>query len=59
MSLSTNRSLRVPEESAIQPPFFGPKLMQEHSIDIEELIRSLDRQTVFMDNFRLSPVKGE
>jgi 5-methyltetrahydrofolate--homocysteine methyltransferase len=51
--LSSERSAAVPEEPALEPPFWGTKLLDEQQIPLEEVIAYLDRQALFAGQWQL------
>ncbi len=48
-----SRSAVVPEESALQPPFWGSQVLQEHEIDLAEVMAYLDRNALFAGQWQL------
>ncbi|MEB3263910.1 MAG: methionine synthase [Synechococcus sp.] len=48
-----HRSEAVPEEPAIQPPFWGGHVLTEHDISLEEVFGYLDRQALFAGQWQL------
>jgi 5-methyltetrahydrofolate--homocysteine methyltransferase len=50
---STDRSEVVPEESALEPPFWGPRILEESAIPLEEVFAYLDRQALFAGQWQM------
>jgi 5-methyltetrahydrofolate--homocysteine methyltransferase len=48
-----SRSAVVPEEPALQPPFWGSRVLQEHEIDLAEVMAYLDRNALFAGQWQL------
>jgi 5-methyltetrahydrofolate--homocysteine methyltransferase len=48
-----HRSEAVPQEEAIQPPFWGSRVLSEKDIDLEEVFAYLDRQALFAGQWQL------
>jgi 5-methyltetrahydrofolate--homocysteine methyltransferase len=48
-----SRSAVVPEEPALQPPFWGSQVLQEHEIDLAEVMAYLDRNALFAGQWQL------
>jgi len=47
------RSAAVPEEPALDPPFWGSEVLTEEQIDLEEVFAYLDRQALFAGQWQL------
>jgi len=56
---STDRSLAVPAEPAVQPPFWGARLLCSHDIPLEEVAGYLDRQALFVGQWQLRRGKDQ
>ena len=50
---STQRSEAVPEEPALQPPFWGSAVLLEHQIDLQAVMGYLDRNALFAGQWQL------
>ena len=50
---SDHRSETVPEEPALQPPFWGTEVLREESIDLDEVFAYLDRNALFAGQWQL------
>jgi 5-methyltetrahydrofolate--homocysteine methyltransferase len=48
-----SRSAVVPEEPALQPPFWGSQVLQENEIDLAEVMAYLDRNALFAGQWQL------
>jgi 5-methyltetrahydrofolate--homocysteine methyltransferase len=48
-----SRSAAVPEEPAIQPPFWGSRVIREEEIDLQEVVAYLDRNALFAGQWQL------
>jgi 5-methyltetrahydrofolate--homocysteine methyltransferase len=48
-----SRSAAVPEEPAIQPPFWGSQVISEAQIDLREVMAYLDRNALFAGQWQL------
>ncbi|MYG46532.1 MAG: methionine synthase [Synechococcus sp. SB0675_bin_6] len=59
MEDSTERSLAVPEEPAVQPPFLGARLLRSHEIPLDEVAAYLDRQALFVGQWQLRRGKDQ
>jgi 5-methyltetrahydrofolate--homocysteine methyltransferase len=53
LPLDDSRSAAVPEEPAIQPPFWGSQLIDEAEIDLREVMAYLDRNALFAGQWQL------
>jgi 5-methyltetrahydrofolate--homocysteine methyltransferase len=53
LPLDDSRSAAVPEEPAIQPPFWGSQLINETEIDLREVMAYLDRNALFAGQWQL------
>ena len=53
LQLSSERSAAVPEEPALEPPFWGTQLLDEEQIPLAEVIAYLDRQALFAGQWQL------
>ncbi len=53
LPLDDSRSTAVPEEPAIQPPFWGSQLIREAEIDLREVMAYLDRNALFAGQWQL------
>lgn len=51
--ISSDRSAAVPEEQALQPPFWGTKILLEDEIPFEQIFAYLDRQALFAGQWQL------
>jgi 5-methyltetrahydrofolate--homocysteine methyltransferase len=51
--IDDSRSAVVPEEAAIQPPFWGSQLITEQDIDLQEVVTYLDRNALFAGQWQL------
>jgi 5-methyltetrahydrofolate--homocysteine methyltransferase len=51
--ISNERSQAVPEEPALEPPFWGPKLLDGADIPLEEVFGYLDRQALFAGQWQM------
>ncbi|MFM7228681.1 MAG: vitamin B12 dependent-methionine synthase activation domain-containing protein, partial [Cyanobacteriota bacterium] len=51
--VSSERSQVVPEELALEPPFWGPKLLDGADIPLEEVFAYLDRQALFAGQWQM------
>ena len=51
--ISTDRSEVVPEEAALEPPFWGPRILEESAIPLEEVFAYLDRQALFAGQWQM------
>ncbi|MCF8132223.1 MAG: methionine synthase [Synechococcus sp. Tobar2m-G35] len=51
--VSNERSQVVPEEPALEPPFWGPKLLDGADIPLEEVFAYLDRQALFAGQWQM------
>ena len=47
------RSEAVPEEPALEPPFWGSEVLNEEQIDLEEVFAYLDRNALFAGQWQL------
>ncbi|MEB3306988.1 MAG: methionine synthase [Cyanobacteriota bacterium] len=47
------RSLAVPAEPAVLAPFWGGRVLNEHTIDLQEVVTYLDRQALFAGQWQL------
>lgn len=56
---TTERSVAVPEEPAVQPPFLGSRLLHSHGIPLEEVATYLDRQALFVGQWQLRRGKNQ
>ncbi|MXY63566.1 MAG: methionine synthase, partial [Synechococcus sp. SB0665_bin_28] len=59
MEGSTERSLAVPEEPAVRPPFLGARLLRSHEIPLDEVAAYLDRQALFVGQWQLRRGKDQ
>ncbi|MFO0038464.1 MAG: vitamin B12 dependent-methionine synthase activation domain-containing protein, partial [Synechococcaceae cyanobacterium] len=48
-----SRSAVVPEEPALQPPFWGSQVLREEEIDLAEVVAYLDRNALFAGQWQL------
>lgn len=55
----TERSVAVPEEPAVQPPFFGARLLRSPEIPLDEVAAYLDRQALFVGQWQLRRGKDQ
>ena len=53
------RSPVVPEETAVQPPFWGSRLLHSHEIPLHEVAAYLDRQALFVGQWQLRRGKDQ
>jgi 5-methyltetrahydrofolate--homocysteine methyltransferase len=51
--LSTERSEAVPEEQALEPPFWGTQVLLEDSIPLAELFGYIDRNALFAGQWQM------
>jgi len=56
---STDRSVAVPAEPAVQPPFWGARLLCSHDVPLEEVAGYLDRQALFVGQWQLRRGKDQ
>ena len=56
---STDRSVVVPAEPAVQPPFRGARLLHSHDVPLEEVAGYLDRQALFVGQWQLRRGKDQ
>jgi 5-methyltetrahydrofolate--homocysteine methyltransferase len=54
-----SRSAQVPEEPALQPPFWGSRVLDEHAIDLQEVFAYLDRNALFAGQWQLRKAQGQ
>ena len=57
--MSRERSATVPEEPALQPPFWGTQVLTEHDIDIDEVFGYLDRNALFAGQWQMRKSKDQ
>jgi 5-methyltetrahydrofolate--homocysteine methyltransferase len=57
--VSDHRSEVVPEEPALQPPFWGSQILLESAIPLEEVFAYLDRQALFAGQWQLRKAQGQ
>ncbi|MEX0587863.1 MAG: dihydropteroate synthase, partial [Cyanobium sp.] len=50
---NNHRSEAVPEEPALEPPFWGGQVLREDQIDLEEVFAYLDRSALFAGQWQL------
>ena len=55
----TERSVAVPEEPGVQPPFFGTRLLHSRDIPLDEVAAYLDRQALFVGQWQLRRGKDQ
>ena len=55
----TSRSLAVPEEDAIAPPFWGSRILDHAAIDLQEVFAYLDRQALFAGQWQWRKAQGQ
>jgi 5-methyltetrahydrofolate--homocysteine methyltransferase len=51
--VSTERSQVVPEEPALEPPFWGPRVLEEADIPLDAVFAYLDRQALFAGQWQM------
>lgn len=56
---STERSVAVPEEPGVRPPFLGARLLRSHEIPLDEVAAYLDRQALFVGQWQLRRGKDQ
>ena len=56
---ATARSVAVPEEPAVQPPFWGARLLHNSDIPLHEVAGYLDRQALFVGQWQLRRGKDQ
>ncbi|MFZ4803090.1 MAG: methionine synthase [Synechococcus lacustris] len=56
---STERSAAVPEEPALEPPFWGTQVLLEDSIPLAELFGYLDRNALFAGQWQMRKSKQQ
>ena len=54
-----SRSEQVPEEPALEPPFWGSRVLDEHSIPLQEVFAYLDRNALFAGQWQLRKAQGQ
>ena len=59
MAESTERSMAVAEELAVQPPFWGSRLLHSPEIPLHEVAAYLDRQALFVGQWQLRRGKDQ
>ncbi|MEL0264159.1 MAG: methionine synthase [Synechococcus sp.] len=59
LPVSRERSATVPEEPALQPPFWGTHVLTEHDIDINEVFGYLDRNALFAGQWQMRKSKDQ
>ncbi|WP_320676848.1 methionine synthase [Prochlorococcus sp. MIT 1300] len=59
LTISTERSITVPEEKAIQPPFIGSRVLSPAEIPIEQLVFYLDKQALFSGQWQIKRNKNQ
>ena len=59
LPVSLERSAAVPEEPALEPPFWGTKVLSEQDIDLEEVFGYLDRNALFAGQWQMRKSKEQ
>jgi 5-methyltetrahydrofolate--homocysteine methyltransferase len=59
LAAAQHRSDAVPEEPALQPPFWGSRLLLENEIDLREVFGYLDRTALFAGQWQLRKSQGQ
>jgi 5-methyltetrahydrofolate--homocysteine methyltransferase len=59
LPVSLERSAAVPEEPALEPPFWGTKVLSEQDIDLEEVFGYLDRNALFAGQWQMRKSKDQ
>ena len=59
LPVSRERSATVPEEPALQPPFWGTQVLTENDIDIDEVFGYLDRNALFAGQWQMRKSKDQ
>ena len=59
LPISRERSLVVPEEPALTPPFWGTQVLNEDDIDLEEVFSYLDRNALFAGQWQMRKSKDQ
>ena len=59
LPVSRERSAVVPEEPALEPPFWGTQVLTENDIDIEEVFGYLDRNALFAGQWQMRKTKDQ
>ena len=57
--MSRERSEAVPEEPALEPPFWGTQVLDETAIDLEEVFSYLDRNALFAGQWQMRKSKDQ
>ena len=57
--VSRERSEAVPEEPALQPPFWGTNVLSEEEINLEEVFSYLDRNALFAGQWQIRKSKEQ
>ncbi|MFM8526127.1 MAG: methionine synthase [Cyanobacteriota bacterium] len=55
----TSRSAAVPEEDSILPPFWGSRVLDQETIDLQEVFAYLDRQALFAGQWQWRKAQGQ
>lgn len=54
-----HRSEAVPEETALQPPFWGSRVLVEDEIPLDQVVAYLDRNALFAGQWQLRKSQGQ
>ncbi|MEY3735725.1 MAG: methionine synthase, partial [Cyanobacteriota bacterium] len=54
-----HRSAAAPEEPALQPPFWGSRVLHEEAIPLDQVEAYLDRQALFAGQWQLRKAQGQ
>ena len=49
----------MPQEPALEPPFWGSRVLDEHSIPLQEVFAYLDRNALFAGQWQLRKAQGQ
>lgn len=59
MVADTSRSVAVSEEAAITPPFWGSRVLDHQTIDLQEVFAYLDRNALFAGQWQWRKAQGQ
>jgi len=56
---NTDRSSKVCEETAVQPPFLGAKILNQSAIPLQDVLKYLDRNALFTGQWQMRRTKDQ
>ncbi len=59
IEVNNKRSLRIPEEPAVKPPFIGTKILTSSSIPLDEILYYLDHNALYAGQWQFRKTKEQ